>query len=42
MGSYLETWTPLVTHFASAGLSTAYVDSVTHSGSAGFYRMLQK
>jgi hypothetical protein len=36
------TWTPLVTGLASGGLTTSYLDSASHSGNAGFYRVMQQ
>jgi enoyl-[acyl-carrier-protein] reductase (NADH) len=36
------TWTPLVTGLTSGGLTTSYLDSVAHSGTQGFYRVVQE
>ena len=36
------TWTPLVTGLVSGGLTTSYLDTATHSGNQGFYRVLQE
>jgi hypothetical protein len=35
-------WTSLATGLAGAGLTTSYLDTATHSGSAGFYRVMQE
>jgi hypothetical protein len=35
-------WTPLVTDLPSGGLITSYLDSASHSGNAGFYRVVQQ
>ena len=36
------TWTPLITGLASGGLTTSYLDSVSHGGNQGFYRVVQE
>jgi hypothetical protein len=36
------TWTPLATGLVSGGLTTSYLDTATHSGNQGFYRVLQE
>ena len=36
------TWTPLVTGLASAGLTTSYLDTASHPGNTGFYRLVQE
>ena len=36
------TWTPLVTGLASGGLTTTYLDTASHSGNQGFYRVVQE
>lgn len=36
------TWTPLATNLASSGLSTSFIDAVSHSGNQGFYRVVQE
>jgi hypothetical protein len=36
------TWTPLITALPSGGLTTSYLDTATHSGNAGFYRVVQE
>jgi hypothetical protein len=38
------TWTPLVSHFpgATGVLSTSYLDTLTHAGKTGFYRIVQE
>jgi hypothetical protein len=33
---------PLITGLASGGLSTSYLDSASHSGNTGFYRVVQE
>jgi len=36
------TWTPLTTGLASGGLTTSYLDTASHTGNAGFYRVVQE
>ena len=38
----ITTWTPLITGLASGGLTTAYLDTASHSGNQGFYRVVQE
>jgi hypothetical protein len=35
-------WTPLITGLASDGLTTSYLDTASHIGSQGFYRVVQE
>jgi hypothetical protein len=36
------TWTPLATGLASGGVTTSYLDTGTHTGNQGFYRVVQE
>ncbi len=40
--STLGSWTPLATNLPSGGLSTSYLDTDTHAGNTGFYRVIQE
>jgi hypothetical protein len=35
-------WTPLVTNWASGGVTTSYLDTASHSGNQGFYSVVQE
>jgi len=35
------TWTPLTTGLASGGLTTSYLNTASHTGNAGLYRVVQ-
>jgi hypothetical protein len=35
-------WAPLATGLASGGLTTSYLDTTTHTGNSGFYRVVQE
>jgi hypothetical protein len=35
-------WTPIATGLASGGLTTSYLDTATHTGNGGFYRVVQE
>jgi hypothetical protein len=41
-GSTLGSLAPLTTGLASGGLTTSYLDTATHAGNAGFYRVIQE
>jgi hypothetical protein len=40
--SVTPAWTPLATGLTSGGLTTSYLDSATHGGNGGFYRVVQE